>query len=72
MVRFSCKGKNTGQVKLPTRMITCSGSVGKGVFVTSAEEEPEKLPQSAEIVGSSFSVDVGIEGAPVRDYIRRW
>ena len=66
-------GEKVGEVLLPTRMVSCPGFVGDMLFITSAEEEePERYPQSVEFGGSLFRVEVGAQGAPVREYIRQW
>lgn len=56
-------GKVVGEVKLPTRCVTCPAFVGTELWVTSAEEEePEKYPESAKFGGGLFKVDVGVGG----------
>ncbi|KAL9098299.1 MAG: hypothetical protein Q9163_006018 [Psora crenata] len=73
VVRVSSNGKLVGEIAMPTRMISCPGFAGTELFITSAEEEePDKFPQSVELGGSLFRVDVGVEGLPVDKYRREW
>jgi sugar lactone lactonase YvrE len=63
VIRISPEGEVVGEVKLPTRCITCVAFVGTEIYITSAEEpEPEKYPESAKFGGNVFRVDVGVEG----------
>lgn len=72
VLRISPEGEITGEVSLPTRMISCPGFAGQDLFITSAEEEePEKYPESVEYGGSLFKVHVGVSGMPVHRFKRR-
>ena len=54
---------------MPTRMITCPGFVGQDLFVTSAEEEePDKYPESVELGGSLFKINVGVSGLSLHKF----
>ncbi len=54
VLRISPEGKITGEIILPTRMISCPGFVNENLFITSAEEEdPENFPDSVNLQGAS-------------------
>ena len=54
---------------MPTRMVTCPAFVGQDLFITSAEEEePEKYPESVELGGSLFKIDVGVSGLSLHKF----
>lgn len=56
MVRISPEGKIVGEIKYPTKAITCPLFIGTELWVTSASEEED------EYRGGVFKVDVGIGG----------
>lgn len=62
VLRISPEGKVVGEIRYPTRCITCPVFVGTELWVTSAEEEDEKEVESAKYGGGVFKVDVGIGG----------
>jgi len=65
VLRISPEGEVVGEIKLPTRNITCAAFVGEDLFITSAaEDEPQKYPESAKYGGGLFRVNVGIGGLP--------
>ena len=73
VLRINSKGELIGEIRLPTRLITCPAFVGTDLYITSAEEdEPEKYPESVEFGGSLFKINVGVEGAPLHKFIRNW
>ena len=71
VLRVSPDGKVTGEIILPTRMISCPGFVGEDLFITSAEEEnPDLFPDSVKYGGGLFRVNVGIAGMPLNSFKR--
>lgn len=62
VLRISPEGKVVGEIRYPTRAITCPVFVGTEIWVTSASEEDEKEVESAKYGGGVFKVDVGIGG----------
>lgn len=69
VLRISPEGKITGEIILPTRMISCPGFVNENLFITSAEEEdPENFPDSVKFAGSLFKVAVGIAGLSLHKF----
>jgi len=64
VVRISPEGKVVGEIKYPTRRITCPVFVGTELWVTTAEEEDEKEVESMKFGGGVFKVDVGVRGVP--------
>ena len=60
--RISPEGKVVGEVKFPTRCITCPVFIGTELWVTSADEENEEEVESKKYGGGIFKVDVGIGG----------
>lgn len=66
VVKISPEGKVVGEIKYPTRAITCPVFVGTELWVTTAAEENEKETESAKYGGGIFRVDVGVRGA--KDY----
>ncbi|KAL9610159.1 MAG: hypothetical protein Q9167_005113 [Letrouitia subvulpina] len=65
ILKVSPQGMLVGEIRLPTRMISCSGFAGDNLLITSAEEpEPDRHPSSAEYAGSLFMVHVGVKGLP--------
>lgn len=69
VLRLSPKGKIIGEIIMPTRMVTCPGFVDQYLFVTSAEEEePDKYPESVDLGGSLFKIDVGVSGLSLHKF----
>ncbi|KAL9042568.1 MAG: hypothetical protein Q9214_003735, partial [Letrouitia sp. 1 TL-2023] len=57
ILRVSPRGIVVGEIRLPTRMVTCPGFAGDDLLITSAEEpKPDRHPYSAEYAGSLFRV----------------
>lgn len=56
MLRISPEGQVVGEIKYPTKAITCPLFIGTELWVTSASEEDD------EYRGGIFKVDVGISG----------
>lgn len=63
MIRIDPRGEVVGEVRFPTRAITCPVFVGTELWVTTAGEEDEKEVESARYGGGIFKVDVGVRGA---------
>ncbi|KAI4198771.1 MAG: hypothetical protein LQ346_002699 [Caloplaca aetnensis] len=71
VLKISPEGKVVGEIVLPTRMISCPAFAGEDLFITSAEEEePGKYPDSVELGGSLFKVNVGVGGMPLHKFRR--
>lgn len=69
ILRVSPQGLLVGEIRLPTRMVSCPGFVGNDLLITSAEEpESDKHPYSAECAGSLFRVHVGVKGLPSNEF----
>ena len=63
VLRISPEGKVVGEVKFPTRCITCPVFVGTELWVTSAEDEEDLWEEETKKYGGGiFKVDVGIGG----------
>jgi sugar lactone lactonase YvrE len=63
VLRISPGGKVVGEVKFPTRCITCPVFVGTELWVTSAEDEEDLWEEETKKYGGGiFKVDVGIGG----------
>jgi sugar lactone lactonase YvrE len=62
VLRISPEGKVVGEVKYPTRCITCPVFVGTELWVTTADEENENEVESKKYGGGVFKVDVEIGG----------
>lgn len=56
MLRISPEGQVVGEIKYPTKAITCPLFIGTELWVTSASEEDDAYR------GGIFKVDVGIGG----------
>ena len=65
VVRISPEGKVVGEIKYPTRCITCPVFVGTELWVTSADDEDEKEVEGKKFGGGVFKVDVGVRGLKV-------
>jgi sugar lactone lactonase YvrE len=63
VIRISPDGKVVGEVRYPTRNITCPCFVEKELWVTTAGEEDENEVESRKFGGGVFRVDVGGGGA---------
>lgn len=61
VIKISPEGKLIGEIKLPTRNITCTQFVGTELFITTASD-PEGDEQSQKNGGALFRVDVGTTG----------
>jgi sugar lactone lactonase YvrE len=62
VVRISPEGKVVGEVKYPTRAITCPVFVGTELWVTTAGEDDESQVESKRYGGGVFKVEVGVGG----------
>lgn len=62
VLRINPEGKVVGEVRYPTRAISCPVFVGTELWVTTASEEDEKEVDSARYGGAVFRIDVGIGG----------
>jgi sugar lactone lactonase YvrE len=62
VLRLSPEGEIVGEIKYPTRCITCPVFVGTELWVTTGDEEDEKEVESKKFGGGVFKVDVGIRG----------
>lgn len=62
VLRISPGGKVVGEIKYPTRAITCPTFVGTELWVTSADEEDDNEVESKKYGGGVFKVDVGVRG----------
>lgn len=51
-----------GEVRYPTRAITCPVFIGTELWVTTAGEEDENEVESMKYGGSVFKCDVGVHG----------
>ncbi|KAL2752864.1 hypothetical protein ACRALDRAFT_1077950 [Sodiomyces alcalophilus JCM 7366] len=64
VLKISPEGKLVGEVRLPTRNITCTQFVGTELFCTTASIDPadEADDRARELGGAVFRVDVGVRG----------
>ncbi|OTB20269.1 hypothetical protein K445DRAFT_312701 [Daldinia sp. EC12] len=63
VLKISPEGKLVGEIKLPTKNITCTQFVGTELFITTAGmQEGEGTPEEVELSGALFRVDVGVKG----------
>jgi sugar lactone lactonase YvrE len=62
VLRISPEGKVVGEVKYPTKHITCPVFIGTELWVTTADEGNEEGVESKKYGGGIFKVDVGIGG----------
>ena len=63
VLKLSPEGRLVGQIKLPTRNITCCEFVGTELFITTAaDDEAEGGEESKKFGGGLFRVDVGTTG----------
>ena len=65
VVRISPQGQVIGEVKLPTRNVTCCAFIGTELFITTASDKAnDELPGSELYGGKVYKVNVGIRGQP--------
>jgi sugar lactone lactonase YvrE len=62
VIKISPEGKLVGEVRYPTRAITCPVFIGTELWVTTAAEEDENEVESMKYGGSVFKCDVGVRG----------
>ncbi|KAI2469248.1 SMP-30/Gluconolaconase/LRE-like region-domain-containing protein [Annulohypoxylon bovei var. microspora] len=63
VLKISPQGKLLGEIKLPTKNITCTQFVGTELFITTAGMEKEEgTAEEVELSGALFKVDVGVKG----------
>ncbi|KAI1808440.1 regucalcin [Daldinia bambusicola] len=63
VLKISPDGQVVGEVRLPTRNVTCTQFVGTELFITTARmEEGEGTPEEVRLSGALFRVDVGVKG----------
>ena len=62
VLRVSPEGKVVGEVKYPTKYVTCPVFVGTELWVTTADNEDENDGEGKTFGGGVFKVDVGIGG----------
>ncbi|KKY23591.1 putative calcium homeostasis protein [Phaeomoniella chlamydospora] len=60
--------KVIGEVKLPTKNITCPFFAGTELIITSAVDDSKDDPISDRYGGSVFRIDVGVKGRPRNTY----
>lgn len=64
VLKISPEGKVVGEIRYPTRCITCPVFIGTEIWVTTASDGDEKEVESAKYGGGVFKVDVGVRGLP--------
>ncbi|KAI1452253.1 hypothetical protein F4805DRAFT_41934 [Annulohypoxylon moriforme] len=63
VLKISPQGKLLGEIKLPTKNITCPQFVGTELYITTAGmEKDEGTAEEVELSGALFKVDVGVKG----------
>ncbi|KAI1777908.1 hypothetical protein F4818DRAFT_439227 [Hypoxylon cercidicola] len=63
VLKISPAGRLLGEIRLPTKCITCPQFVGTELFITSAGlEDGEGTDEEVELSGALFRVDVGVRG----------
>ncbi|KAI0834942.1 SMP-30/Gluconolaconase/LRE-like region-domain-containing protein [Hypoxylon sp. FL0890] len=63
VLKISPQGKLVGEIRLPTKNITCTQFVGTELFITTAGmQEGEGTKEEVELSGALFRVDVGVKG----------
>jgi sugar lactone lactonase YvrE len=67
VIKISPEGKLVGEIKLPTKNITCTEFVGTVLYITTADDE-EGEEESKKYGGGLFRVDVGITGVPPHNF----
>lgn len=82
VIRLNPEGQQVGEIKLPTRAITCPAFAGTTLYITSGrgplkdavivdstETRGDQWTRTAaDLAGSLFRVDVGVHGQPVRKF----
>lgn len=68
VLKISPSGTLVGQVKLPTRNITCVQFAGTELVITSAGDEDGEDEASKALGGAVFRVDVGVRGLDLFDF----
>lgn len=65
VLKINPQGKLVGEVKLPTRNITCVEFVGTDLFITTAsDDDAEGGEESKRLGGALYRVPVGVKGLP--------
>ncbi|KAL2135523.1 hypothetical protein VTI74DRAFT_8129 [Chaetomium olivicolor] len=64
VLKISPEGKVVGEVKIPTRNVTCCELVGNGELVITTAGDGEGEGESKRLGGAVFKVKVGAEGTP--------
>ncbi|KAI1212948.1 uncharacterized protein F4807DRAFT_412186 [Annulohypoxylon truncatum] len=63
VLKISPAGKLVGEIRLPTKNITCPQFVGTELYITTAGmEKDEGTAEEVELSGALFKVDVGVKG----------
>jgi sugar lactone lactonase YvrE len=62
VIKINTEGQIVGEVKLPTRAITCVQFVGTELIITTASDPDGPDPVSKQYGGAVFRVDVGTRG----------
>ena len=69
VLRVAPDGRVVGEVRLPTRNVTCVEFVGTELFITTARmDDGAGSPEEVDLSGSLFRVDVGVEGVPPHEF----
>ncbi|KAK4227679.1 hypothetical protein QBC38DRAFT_184697 [Podospora fimiseda] len=67
VLKINKEGKLVGEIRLPTRNITCVEFVGEELFITTANDD-EGEGESKELGGALFRVNVGVKGVGFDKY----
>ncbi|KAI0145694.1 SMP-30/Gluconolaconase/LRE-like region-domain-containing protein [Hypoxylon sp. NC0597] len=63
VLKISPGGELVGEIRLPTKNVTCPQFVGTELFITTAGmQEGEGTTEEVELSGALFKVDVGVKG----------
>ncbi|KAI1378228.1 SMP-30/Gluconolaconase/LRE-like region-domain-containing protein [Hypoxylon crocopeplum] len=63
VLKITPAGKLVGEIRLPTKNVTCTQFVGTELFITTAGmEDSEGTSEEVELSGALFRVDVGVTG----------
>lgn len=63
VLKISPGGKLVGEIRLPTKNVTCTQFVGTELFITTAGmEEGEGTEEEVKLSGALFRVDIGASG----------
>ncbi|RYP54436.1 hypothetical protein DL769_010348 [Monosporascus sp. CRB-8-3] len=69
VLKISPSGEVIGEIKLPTKNITCTQFVGTELFITTAAmKEGEGTAEEVEKGGALFRVDVGVQGLDLYEF----